>query len=255
VARVWANRVWHYHFGRGLVSTPGDFGTRGEAPSHPDLLDWLASELIESGWSTKHLHRLILTSAAYRQSSSIVPKNTTIDPDNRYLWRWAPRRLEAEAIRDSILAVSGDLDLESGGPSVPTEEAQRSRRRSLYLPQKRDSFPRFQSLFDGPSANESCACRHTSTVALQPLLLLNTPFMAARARGLAARVTARAGIDPRQEETVAFELVVGRPPTKAEQEAIRAFLSSEEGGQTKEWSPLVRLCLVLLNLNEFVYLE
>ncbi len=256
VARVWANRVWHYHFGRGLVATPGDFGVKGAAPSHPELLDWLASELMERGWSTKHLHRLIVTSAAYRRSSDPSAECIAVDPDNRLLWRWAPRRLEGEAIRDSALAVSGELDARAGGAYIPLEQSEQSVRRSLYLMQKRDAFPRFQALFDGPAANESCACRPVSTVALQPLLLLNNPFMVQRARSLASRVFAEAGTDPRAQVKTAYEIALVRPPGDAEGRAALEYLDRTEDDDQDGPSPrLVRFCHVLLNLNEFVYLE
>jgi hypothetical protein len=256
VARVWVNRVWHYHFGRGLVATPGDFGVRGAPPSHPALLDWLAAELMESKWSTKHLHRLIVTSATYRQSSRSDAKFAEIDSDNQYLWRWAPRRLEAEAIRDSALAATGELDRRLGGAFIAPEAADPSLRRSLYLMQKRDAMPRFQAMFDGPTSNESCACRQVSTVALQPLLLLNNPFMIRRAKALAARIFAEAGTDPRAQATAVFEIALGRPPGEEDRRAAEAYLGPSDSGGTDEPSVrLLRFCQVVLNLNEFVYLE
>jgi hypothetical protein len=197
-ARVWANRVWQYHFGRGLVATPDDFGVRGALPTHPQLLDYLATELMESGWSTKHLHRLIVMSATYKQASLGEAANTTIDPENLYLWHWQPRRLEAEAIRDATLAVSGELRPAIGGPSiplagdskksaVPQEESETVLRRSLYVQARRSKFAPMHTLFDGPTANESCARRHNSTVPLQPLYLLNSPFIRHRAQAFASR--------------------------------------------------------------------
>ncbi|MBI3855560.1 MAG: PSD1 domain-containing protein [Planctomycetes bacterium] len=247
VARVWVNRVWHYHFGRGLVSTPGDFGVKGAPPAHPELLDWLAAELMEKGWSSKHLHRLIVGSEAYRRSSQFDASNAAADPDNEALWRWSPRRLEAEAIRDSALAVTGELDLQSGGAPVATEQVDASLRRSLYLMQKRDGFPRFHAMFDGPTANESCACRQVSTVALQPLLLLNNPFMVKRSKALGSRAAAEA-----DALSAAFELALGRPPTEAERKAGEAFVERSDEGAVDR---LAGFCSVLLNLNEFVYLE
>jgi hypothetical protein len=249
VARVWANRVWHYHFGRGIAATPGDLGTKGAPPTHPELLDWLASELLEHGWSTKRLHRWIVTSATYRQSAKALEKNASIDPENLYLWHWESRRLESEAIRDSALAASGELDRKVGGACVPAGDADKSLRRSLYLTQKRDGFMMFQTMFDGPSATESCAARHVSTIALQPLLLLNNPFMVERARAMAARVADEAGTEPRRQLERTFELALARGPDAAEREAGEAFLGA--GGPDR----LVRFCQVVLNLNEFLYLE
>jgi hypothetical protein len=211
---------------------------------------------MERNWSTKHLHRLIVTSAAYRQSSRAHPGNAAIDPDNDYLWRWSPRRLEAEAIRDSALAVTGELDLQPGGAFIPQEQGDASLRRSLYLMQKRDAFPRFHAMFDGPTANESCACRRVSTVALQPLLLLNNPFMVQRARALASRVFAVAGTDPRAQVKAAFEIALGRPPGEVERKEGEAFLHRSDAEFTDAPSTrLVRFCHVMLNLNEFVYVE
>ena len=165
-ARVWVNFVWQQHFGRGLVETPGDFGVKGARPANPALLDWLACELREHGWSTKHLHRLIVTSAAYRRASLPDTANMERDKENKHLWRWLPRRLEAEAIRDSLLAVAGRLDLTAGGPSDPPDKP--SFRRSLYQLQQRFKLPPGRALFDAPTANESCPRRHVSTVPSRP---------------------------------------------------------------------------------------
>src|SRR5262249_34346477 len=157
-ARVWVNRLWQHHFGRGLVETPNDFGLKGAPPSHPELLDFLASELVRSGWSTRHVHRLIVTSATYRQAATPHAGNRQTDPDDRLLWRWRPRRLEVEAVRDALLAVSGELDLTPGGPSDADEN--KSLRRTLYLLQRRQKAPAVQGLFDGPgAATESCPKR------------------------------------------------------------------------------------------------
>jgi hypothetical protein len=261
-ARVWVNFVWQQHFGRGIVETPGDFGTHGAAPTHPELLDWLACELREKGWSTKHLHRLIVTSRTYRESAATDPENAARDPENRWLWHWTPRRLEAEAIRDATLAVAGKLDLALGGPSLAIDAP--TGRRSIYLLQKRQSLPAAQALFDAPTANESCPRRYSSTVPLQALLLLNDPENVSHAAALAARVEARAGEDDPRIET-AFRLALGRPPDGAERELARAFFaqhSTTSGGGTRPSPPeegkpspaLVHFCQSLLNLNEFVYI-
>jgi hypothetical protein len=232
VARTFVNFVWQHHFGRGIVATPGDFGLRGTGPTHPELLDWLASEFISKGWSVKSLHRAIVLSATYRQSSGPQAGGSSIDPDNRFLWRWSPRRLEAEAIRDSILAASGELRLAPGGPSA-AEDDPKHYRRTLYLLQKRSHLPEVEELFDAPGAGESCPMRHVSTVSLQPLYLMNSPFVQGRARAFALR----AGTTAR-----AFEIALGRPP-------------SAEELRTASGLDLVSLCHALFNLNEFVYVE
>ncbi|WP_166823109.1 PSD1 and planctomycete cytochrome C domain-containing protein [Thalassoroseus pseudoceratinae] len=231
-ARVWANRIWQWHFGRGLVETSGDFGTQGTEPSHPELLDYLASELIESGWDTNHLHRLIVNSSTYRQSSTISEANVAIDPENHAIWRWTPRRLESEAIRDSILAASGLLDRQAGGPSVPAS----STRRSLYLRQKRNSFPAQQTLFDGATALVSCTRRETSTTPIQPLWLLNSSFAQEAASALAKRAGSVA---------TAFEICFGRTPQTTELQPLQE-LADEYG--------LSSACLALLNSSEFLYI-
>jgi mono/diheme cytochrome c family protein len=250
VARVFVNFVWLRHFGRGLVETPLDFGLRGAKPTHPELLDWLAADFIEHGWSVKHLQRRIVNSATYRQASRAV------DVPDRLYARWTPRRLEAEAIRDSLLAVSGELDRRVGGPSV--EEAPRTKksdyskeptfettqtRRSLYYVQRRHEFPSLQSLFDGPRAEEACARRNVSTVSLQPLYLLNNAFVVDRAKAFAARI--RGAVDVVGE---AFELALGRAPGPAERADAEAFLA--RGGPALE-----HFAQVLFNLNEFAYVD
>ena len=243
-ARVWVNRIWQWHFGRGLVETSNDFGKHGTKPSHPELLDWLASELIEHDWSTKHIHRLILNSSTFRQSSAWSAGNARLDPDNHYLWRWQPRRLEAEALRDSMLAVAGILDPEKGGPSVSQNAVDSSNRRSLYLQQKRDNLPHQQMLFDGAPAVVSCSRRSISTVASQPLYLLNSVFSQRVSAAFAKRV-ARKSAKPGLQAAYAIELALQRPPTDDEI-AKSAELISSDG--------LVKFCQALLNLNEFVYL-
>ena len=242
-ARVWANRIWQWRFGRGLVETSGDFGTQGAPPSHPELLDWLAAELIDNDWSARHLHRLILGSNAYRQSSAYNAANAAIDPDNKLLWRRTPRRLEAEAIRDSILAVAGKLDDAMGGPSVPAKDAETSHRRSLYLEQKRDKLPHQQMLFDGANALTSCSRRRVSTVALQPLYLLNSEFMQRMAAAFAKRIEEHAGDEGNLART-AIELALSRPAREEEIKRAETLIAAEG---------LQSFCLALFNLNEFVY--
>ena len=242
-ARVWVNRIWQWHFGRGLVVSSGDFGTQGNAPSHPELLDWLASELIANRWSTRHIHRLILQSNTWRQSATPNAAHAKLDPSNNALWRWQPRRLEAEAIRDSVLGIAGQLDPKRGGPSVPRAEAETSRRRSVYLQQKRDNLPHQQMLFDGDRTVASCARRRTSTVPLQPLFLLNSKFMQRNAKAFATRIPEG---EPAAQLRSAFQMALARDPHPDEL-APAQILLDQHG--------LESLCLVLFNLNEFLYVQ
>ena len=242
-ARVWVNRIWQGHFGRGLVASSGDFGKAGDAPSHPELLDWLARELIESGWSTKHIHRLILQSNTFRQSSLFSASNADRDPDNAGLWRWKPRRLEAEAVRDSLLATAGILETKFGGPSVPLSEAESSHRRSLYLQQKRDNLPHQQMLFDGAGAVTSCSRRHVSTTGLQPLWMLNSEFM----QGITKTVADQLAHKGASAESLAKDLIkrVYRRPGDAEEiERLTTLIRT---------APFEDAVDVILNTNEFVY--
>src|SRR5262249_38859480 len=219
-ARVIVNRIWQHHFGRGLVATPNDFGTRGAKPSHPELLDWLAVELVESGWSLKHIHPLIVNSAAYRMRSDVDnPAARKLDPNNALLWRANRRRLEGEALRDAALVVSGRFVPWVGGPSVraPIEpevydliftegepdglwlvhpdERQHSRR-SIYLLNKRNVRLAILEALDQPDTLTSCGIRPVSTYAPQALILLNGPLMQEQAREMAARVWREAGAKP-----------------------------------------------------------
>jgi mono/diheme cytochrome c family protein len=264
-ARVLVNRVWHWHFGRGIVATPNDFGRQGEPPTHPELLDWLATEFVENGWSIKKLHRLILTSEAYRRSSLPDEANARIDPANRYLWRMNRQRVDAETLRDSMLAVSGSLNLKVGGrPVVPplTEEEKTGiwalkqwpvtldpaehNRRSVYLYVKRSfPYPMF-STFDAPDTAVSCPRRDATTVAPQALALMNSPFAVEQAKRFAARLEKEHPGDRSAQIRAAWELALARPPSDAERERAAAFL---------EASPLSELCLVLLNMNEFLYVD
>jgi hypothetical protein len=256
-ARVYVNRLWQYHFGRGLVETSSDFGVKGTPPTHPELLDWLAAEFMRSGWSTRHLHRLIVCSSTYRQSSANNEANAKVDPDNTAWWHWQPRRLEAEAIRDSMLAVSGELRRQAGGPSEPADG--KSLRRSLYLLQKRENPPPLAGLFDLPAAAaESCARRYVSTVPLQALYLLNNEFATGRGKAFAGRAFAQAGKDQERQVESAFLLALGRGPDEVEREAARRFFeahTADSAGVGGTPPALVDFCQALLNLNEFVYLE
>jgi hypothetical protein len=247
-ARVIVNRVWQHHFGIGLVATPSDFGRNGKRPTHPELLDWLAREFIRGGWSVKKLHRLILTSAAYQRASSPDAAASAKDPENRLLWRFQRRRLEAEAIRDTLLAVSGMLNPAMGGPGVyaplpagvnielpnndkelswGTASAADGRRRSVYLFQRRALTYPLMEVFDAAPMSQSCAARAQTTVAPQALALFNGEFTRECAAHFANRVKAEAGSDAARQIARAFEIAFTRVPNPVEQAASLAFLESQ----------------------------
>ena len=260
-ARVWVNRIWQWHFGTGLVATSDDFGVRGARPTHPELLDWLASELIESGWSTKHIHRLIVTSRAYRMGS--VDRTPTSDrPDVGVRATFLRRRVEAEVLRDTQLAVAGLLERRIGGPSVPMDARESSNRRNLYLFQKRGNPPSMQGLFDGPNeASESCPQRHVSTTPLHALFLLNNEFALRCAIVLAERIESLAGPDRERQIDLLFRDVLSRPVTESERITLLKFLDEEtakrSGGSVapNAPTPLQLLCHVMMSLSELSSLE
>ncbi|HET6407184.1 MAG TPA: PSD1 and planctomycete cytochrome C domain-containing protein, partial [Chthoniobacteraceae bacterium] len=223
--RVIVNRVWHYHFGRGLVATPNDFGKLGELPSHPELLDWLARRFVAGGWSLKKLHRDIMLSATYRQTAHrVVPElAANIDPSNKYLWRFNPRRLDAEQARDAMLLASGELDLKAGGASVDAVAP----RRSIYTIKKRNSQNEVLRSMDAPAGFSSTSERQSTTTPTQALLMVNGDWPLARARKLASRALS---IED------AWEYVLGRPPTEKEMETAAGFLKNR--AETPESAPL-----------------
>ena len=269
-ARVMVNRIWQQHFGRGIVATPSNFGANGARPTHPELLDWLALKFIETGWSIKAMHRLMLSSAAYRQSSSGVSNEAVkADPGNRLLSRMPRRRLEGEVIRDSILAVSGRLNRARRGPGVYPRlpEAMKdqmyvknwpawepsggpdSRRRSIYVFQRRQLALPLLELLDAPVPQVSSERRVVSTTALQSLALLNGRLVAEESEHFAARLRREAGEEPRQQIRRGFQLAFSREPSSEELLRYHDFVRTEgaEG--------LVSICRVLLNANEFAYVD
>lgn len=260
-ARVAVNRLWQHHFGRGLVDTPSDFGRMGAKPSHPELLDWLATELIAGGWRLKPIHRLIVLSAAYRRSSATDAVAAAADADNRWLWRYPLRRLEAEAIRDSILAVSGKLDLTAGGPPFDTFKPNDNYvrvydpkdrfgpaewRRMVYQFKPRSQQDGTFGAFDCPDAGQSAARRTTSTTPLQALNLMNGPFVIEQAGFFSERIQADAGTDLLAQVDRAFALALARKPAGDERSAAVALIR-EHG--------LEALCRALFNTNEFIYVD
>ena len=253
LARVIVNRLWQHHFGKGIVATPSDFGVRGEAPSHPELLDWLAGELIRNGWRLKPLHRQMLLSATYRQSAGRDPAKLAIDRENRFVWRKPRQRLEAEAIRDALLAVSGRLDSTPFGPGSLDPNMPR---RSVYLTVKRSQLVPMLQVFDCPDALSGQGERSATTVAPQALLLLNNQLVRNAANGLAERVLAASDISSISDRVSrAYELVLGRPATGDERARGEAFLAEQTKAMRPAQAAWQDYCHVLLCLNEFVYVE
>jgi hypothetical protein len=264
-ARVMVNRIWQHHFGEGIVRTPSNFGKMGERPSHPELLDWLALEFVDRGWSVKQMHRLMMTSRAYQMASDDIAANVAQDPENRLFWRMPRMRLEAEIIRDNILAVAGNLNRTLGGPCVypyidpklfqsstkrtwpgKPDDDPSTWRRSLYVYSKRSiRYPLFET-FDQPNLINSCERRNRSTIAPQALLLMNNNFVINEARIFAERLRREAGADAKSQADRAYHLALGRPPTEFERGKAVEFIRSSTGG-------LIEFCQVLFNLNEFVY--
>jgi hypothetical protein len=258
------NRVWHFHFGRGIVDTPGDFGRMGSKPTHPELLDWLASDFLEHGGSLKHLHRLIVTSAAYRQSSRHEPRFAEIDNDNRYLWRASRTRLDAEEVRDAVLLTAGRLDRTMGGPSVqqfnmspgvhvtPVVDYQgfdvdrrEMDRRAVYRFVFRTLPDPFMEALDCPDASQLTQARNISVTAPQALALLNDKFMVRMSEHLAARAE-KAGADLPARVRAVYQLALGREPTEKESALLTAY-AKKHG--------LANLCRMVLNCNEFVFIN
>jgi len=269
-ARVIANRIWHYHFGRGIQATANDFGVNGSRPTHPELLDWLANRLVDSGWSIKSLHRLILTSSTWQQSSHVVDADAhkagmQADADNSLLWRFNRRRLSAEEVRDSILTVSGELNPKLSGKSVmvpvdpelikllykPTQwevttDSFEHNRRTIYLIAKRNLRLPFMEVFDQPDLQSSCSHRESTTHSPQALELLNGPLSNRLADALAERLQSETDRSPQEMARRAFLVTTGRKPTPAQQLAVLRFLKEQ---------PLREFALTMFNLNSFLYVD
>ncbi len=258
-ARVMVNRIWQWHFGIGLVETANDFGRAGTPPTHPELLEWLAAEFVDSGWSIKHLHRLIVLSATYGQAARIRADAAKVDGDVRFLWRFPSRRLEAEAIRDSILAVSGRLNLETGGSGfdlfnqrgglsgfVPIEESSvENRRRMIYAHKIRMEREAVFGAFDCPDAGQSMPRRRQSTTPIQALNLFNSQFTLDESVALAQRFESEGPDTPVERVSLAWKLAYSREPDAEEiTDAIRV-------AEAHGWPTLFR---ALFNSNEFVFL-
>jgi hypothetical protein len=289
-ARVMVNRLWQHHFGRGIVGTPSDFGVQGDVATHPELLDWLADEFRAGGWSLKAMHRLMVTSATYRQASRADSQTLKEDPDNKFFGRMNRRRLEGEALRDAILSVSGTLNPKAGGPSIypelpaelgnvarwPVSPAPERDRRSVYVFVKRNfRFPMF-SIHDAPDGNETCPRRNVTTTAPQALMLLNDKWALEEARWFAGRVLREVGAKPDAVIERSYRLALGRPPDAEERKLMTEHLDKETAAlrprmETKNSPPgpmgapsdvdaaygaaVVDLCHSLMNLNEFLYVD
>jgi cytochrome c553 len=258
LARVIVNRLWQHHFGRGIVGTPSDFGIQGERPTHPELLNWLATELIANGWRLKPIHKLIMLSAAYKQDSGFDKARAAVDADNRLLWRWTPRRLEAESIRDTLLAVSGTLDEHLFGPGTLDPNHQR---RSIYFFVKRSQMPLSMVLFDAPDTLSGTEQRATTTIAPQALLLMNNHLVRTSAEAFAHRLEADRGKSNADAVRRGYLLAVTRPPTASELDDAVQFLQEQakaykaDGKPNADFLALADFCHVLMELNEFIYIH
>ncbi len=260
--RVIANRVWHHHFGKGLVKTPNDLGFNGGTPSHPELLDWLATELITNGYSLKHLHRLMVNSKTYRQSSKPDPKTIENDSDNRFLWRKSPTRIDAESLRDAMLKVSGKLNPAMGGPGfrdvtfrslngttyyTPFDKEDESlNRRTVYRFSPRGQRSAILDAFDCPDPSTTAPSRSITTTPIQALALLNNAFVLRMAEGFAKKLKEENQNKIKEQVIRAYELAYGRRPDQEEIQ-LGLKLSIDHGLQA--------LCRVLFNSNEFVVID
>jgi Protein of unknown function (DUF1553)/Protein of unknown function (DUF1549) len=274
-ARVMVNRIWQYHFGRGLVATSSDFGTRGRPPSHPELLDWLAVEFVEHGWSVKHIHRLILNSAAYRQGANPSPEASAKDPENLYLSHFSRRRLSSEEIRDAILVATGAINLKAGGPPVVpplspeefrnltqgpddawivTADANEHNRRSIYLIQKRTFRMPMMEVFDAPESLVTCPRRDSSTTAPQSLSLLNGAFVMSQSRRLAELLTS-SQTRPEAQLNAAWRRILSRDATDRELKAGGEFLALQLANAGSNKAALREVVRGLFNLNEFLNVD
>ena len=276
-ARVFVNRIWQRHFGVGLVKSLDNFGVLGTPPSHRELLDWLAVEFVERDWSVKELHRLMTTSQAYRQSSTVTTRNVQLDPENRLLSRMPMRRLDAEEVRDSILQIAGRLDLRAFGTPDPVDigkdglvvskASAEGRRRSIYVRQRRKEMPTLLETFDLPQMNPNCTQRNASTVVSQPLFLLNNAMVHELAGKFGRRVTTLAGADREKQIEQAYFLALARPPGEQETAlGLKALAALTESWQTDpkavfeeassaEQRALEDFCHSLLNSAAFLYID
>jgi hypothetical protein len=270
-ARVMMNRVWYHHIGTGLVKTLENFGVKGERPSHPELLDWLATEFVRRGWSIKEMHRLIVTSRTYRQSNRITPVRRKLDPQNRLLSRMTLRRMNAEALRDSLLFVSGKLDDHPGGPPDPVSvdrdglvtanaTADGGWRRSVYLQYRRTEIPTMMETFDYPEMGPNCVARNVSTVSPQSLMLMNNQRVRQLAAAFALRVedllSAQGKDDRGARIDLVYQLALSRPPRERERLlGIETLKELEAAWKEDRGAALETYCHTILNSAAFLYVD
>ena len=256
LARVMVNRLWQHHFGEGIVGTPNDFGAQGDRPSHPELLEWLATQFVANGWKLKPLHKLIMLSSTYQQSHEIHAENLQIDPANRYLWHFQPRRLDAELIRDELLAIGGNLDLGMYGHSI----LDNTPRRSIYLRVKRSELIPMMTMFDAPEPTQSVGERISTTVPTQSLAMMNSPFVRQQAEKLAQRIRPTKDVSIATSVELAYRIAFAHPPSESERNHMLAFIDTQRSVAgtdpvTNIEPALVEFCHVILCLNEFVYID
>ena len=260
-ARVIVNRLWHHHFGRGIVATPNDLGTQGDPATHPELLEWLANRIVEDRWSLKSIHRLIVTSATYRQSGAVNEAARAKDPDNKLLWHRKPTRLEGESIRDSLLAVAGTLDTKMYGRTGLDVKVPR---RSIYLTVKRSEPIGFLQVFDQPEPVQPVGARGVATVPTQALAMMNSPLVRSAAEGLAKRARTTLGLAPTGASGDAaidycFTAALSRQPNQTEREKFATLLAAREQAAGDDaagrQAALADVCHLMFCLNEFVYVD
>jgi hypothetical protein len=258
LARVIVNRLWQHHLGAGIVATPSDFGSAGQRPTHPELLDYLAGQLIDSGWRLKTLHKLIMTSAVYVQTSETDERRAAVDPDNRLLWHRPRQRLEAEAIHDGMLAASGLLDEKMYGPGALDES---SRRRSIYFTVKRSQLIPDMMLFDAPDALTALGQRANTIVAPQALAMLNNRQIQGYAAALAGRLLAGEAVTPDDAIKRGYLIALARLPDDVELADSIDYLKGATalyqgaGHKNPPQQAMTDFCQVLLGLNEFIYID
>jgi hypothetical protein len=268
-SRVIVNRLWQQYFGKGIVATSGDFGTQGDKPTHPELLDWLARDLMVNGWSMKRMHRQIVLSQAYRQTSIASEESLKADPSNKLLSRMNRKRLDGETLRDAILAIAGDLNPKAGGkgiyPQLPTEmksgawtltadKAERNRR-SIYIHVKRNLRYPLIAAFDAPDRNETCSRRYETTTASQALMLLNDQVLLEESRSLADKVLQDSPTDTEGLAGRLYVRMLGREPTSEERQLVEDYLASQEKKSIDKAKAIANLCHALFNVNEFIYVD